>query len=186
MNALFALIGNNSAKKSSNNLSSDKNYTGGYKVYAAHLGIFGTMSHALRWLRTGGKFRRISRRQASQLPRWCDIPAAWAPQRPTPFFTSAAADAARRCQPRSLQGGIEPSRHRAGPSSRLTAPGLSSCVMALPAPHPETNHTAMRRLTTLFTVPPSLPIRHARFTDHAAHLERTKRWKDSRGTRVSL
>ena len=31
------------------------------------------------------RFRRISRRQASQLPRWCDIPAAWA-LKSTPFF----------------------------------------------------------------------------------------------------
>ena len=31
------------------------------------------------------KFRRISRRQASQLPRWCDIPAAWT-SKSTPFF----------------------------------------------------------------------------------------------------
>jgi len=50
------------------NLSSDKNYTADYKVYAAPHRIFGSMSHALRWLRTGNRFRRISRRQASQLP----------------------------------------------------------------------------------------------------------------------
>src|SRR5258708_24560489 len=31
------------------------------------------------------EFRRSSRRQASQLPRWCDIPAAWA-SKSTPFF----------------------------------------------------------------------------------------------------
>jgi hypothetical protein len=34
------------------------------------------------------KFRRTSRRQASQLPRWCDIPAAWA-SKSTPFFLKA-------------------------------------------------------------------------------------------------
>jgi hypothetical protein len=34
------------------------------------------------------KFRRTSRRQASQLPRWCDIPAAWT-SKSTPFFLSA-------------------------------------------------------------------------------------------------
>jgi hypothetical protein len=44
------------------------------------------MSHALRWPRNGNKFRRISRRQASQLPRWCDIPAASTPKKATPFF----------------------------------------------------------------------------------------------------
>jgi hypothetical protein len=43
---------------------------------------------ARSWLESGSgarRFRRISRRQASQLPRWCDIPAAWA-LKSTPFF----------------------------------------------------------------------------------------------------
>jgi hypothetical protein len=34
-------------------LSSDKIYTSPYKEYAAHLGIFGSMRHALRWPRNG-------------------------------------------------------------------------------------------------------------------------------------
>jgi hypothetical protein len=33
------------------------------------------------------KFRRISRRQASQLPRWCDIPAAWASKIHAVFYS---------------------------------------------------------------------------------------------------
>ena len=67
-------------------LSNDKNFTASYKVYAPHLSNFGSMSHALRWLRKGNRFRRISRRQASQLPRRCDIPAAWVPYKAHAVF----------------------------------------------------------------------------------------------------
>jgi hypothetical protein len=45
-------------------------------MYLSILSVFGRMDL---------KFRRSSRRQASQLPRWCDIPAAWA-SKSTPFF----------------------------------------------------------------------------------------------------
>jgi hypothetical protein len=45
-------------------------------MYVSIFGVFGTMA---------SKFRRTSRRQASQLPRWCDIPAACA-SKSTPLF----------------------------------------------------------------------------------------------------
>ena len=70
-------------------LSSEKNYTVTYKEYAAHRSIFGSISHALRWPREGDRFRRISRRQASQLPRRCDIPAAWVPHKAHAVFYCA-------------------------------------------------------------------------------------------------
>jgi hypothetical protein len=50
-------------------------------MYLSILSVFGRMDL---------KFRRHSRRQASQLPRWCDIPAAWA-SKSTPFFLSGSA-----------------------------------------------------------------------------------------------
>jgi hypothetical protein len=76
MNSVSASNGNNRRQTYPVGLSRDKNYTADYKEYAAHRSIFGSMSHALRWLRLRQRFRRISRRQASQLPRRCDIPAA--------------------------------------------------------------------------------------------------------------
>src|SRR5476651_2757778 len=57
-------------------LTSDKNLMVGYKEYLSVFSGFGRMDL---------EFRRTSRRQTSQLPRWCDIPAAWA-SKSTPFF----------------------------------------------------------------------------------------------------
>jgi hypothetical protein len=70
--------------------SSEKNLSKEYKSYISRAAIFGTMDleatkAALKAVAVLQKFRRISRRQASQLPRWCDIPAAWA-LKSTPFF----------------------------------------------------------------------------------------------------
>ena len=87
-------------------MSTYKNYTVSYKEYAAVRSNFGSMSHALRWPRNGNKFRRISRRQASQLPRRCDIPAASSLKKATPFFiplrkcSGNARDAVLHCAPR--------------------------------------------------------------------------------------
>ena len=106
------------------------------------------------------KFWRISRRQASQLPRWCDIPAAWVPHKAHAVFYSKVREApldSKRLQSRVLHGGVVPSRHSAGPASRFVAPGLSACVTlpseAPSAAQPDAIHAAMSRLNTIFMVP---------------------------------
>src|SRR6266481_6517877 len=92
MDSVFALVGHSRRQIRPSDLSSDKNYTADYKVYPAHHCIFGSMSHALRWLRLRQRFRRISRRQASQLPRRCDIPAASPLKRRCRFLLGSPSD----------------------------------------------------------------------------------------------
>ena len=67
--------------------SSEINLTIGYKASAPHPGNFGSMYPSFERKEVRSKwFRSISRRQTSQLPRWCDIPAAWAPQKTHAVF----------------------------------------------------------------------------------------------------
>jgi sulfate permease, SulP family len=54
----------------------------------------------------GLEFRRISRRQASQLPRWCDIPAAWALKSPRRFLIQIPSPGLRRGGLYTLRGMI--------------------------------------------------------------------------------
>jgi hypothetical protein len=62
------------------------------------------------------RFRRISRRQASQLPRWCDIPAAWAPYKAHAVFYLKLDD---------LGLGIGIDRRRGFPNNIVTLYGAS-------------------------------------------------------------
>jgi hypothetical protein len=55
----------------------------------------------------------------------------------------------RVVQSLSLQGGVDPSRQRAGPESRLVAPGLSSCETLLPATHPTIKQVVSRKLPNI-------------------------------------
>jgi hypothetical protein len=65
------------------------------------------------------KFRRISRRQASQLPRWCDIPAAWTLKVHAVFYSSP-----RFFKPALLQA-------RASSSLRFFKPALLQACASL-------------------------------------------------------
>ncbi len=62
--------------------------------------------------------------------------------------TTRAGARRRRIQLRVLQGGTVPSRHRAGPSSRFCAAGLSSWVMLPPATQPDMANATTARLRT--------------------------------------
>jgi hypothetical protein len=139
-------------------LSSEKNFTVGYKASVAPGANFGRIDTASMG-RTGSKpkFRRISRRQASQLPRRCDIPAAWVPYKAHAVFYWAGVTfgppRSLHVQSRSLHGGVEPSRHNVG-ASGLAAPGPSACEMLLPAAHPDARHAATSKPMTILTIPP--------------------------------
>ena len=129
-------------------LSSEKNFTVGYKASVpsgAYFGRIWTASMLGRDRSQGlGEFRAgkpanspvgaISRRRGYLI-------------RPTPFFIGT------HYQPRSLQGGVEPSRHKVG-ASGFVAPGPSACEMLLPATHPDAKHAATIKPMTLLTIPP--------------------------------
>jgi hypothetical protein len=73
-------------------------------------------------------------------------------------------EARGRHQPRGVQGGGVPSRHKSGPVSRFTAAGSSSCEIALPATQPDIRHAAATRLAISFTVAPTASVQSTQQT----------------------
>src|ERR1700734_2580008 len=66
--------------------SSDINLMIDHKVYASPLALFGSIGHGPAVTPQGRRFRSISRRQASQLPRRCDIRRRGGAPGPPPLF----------------------------------------------------------------------------------------------------